>query len=482
MTRKATPVNLLDELIPTTSETTAIRSGLKWDYSQAGDAADEVQQHAVEIKRSERRASEAIIEAGEHLLAVKGLLAHGQWLDWLGVEFGMSDRTAQRMMSVAEQFSGKSDTVSNLSTTVLYLLAADSTPEPARAAVIDRAASGETVTVAAAKAAIQEAKPKRLFVNELPPLIKRWMGEEWQQEWPENPAHTNGQFWQQLTAWMHANISDVWSEGDLKEAIKEMYYRERATTRIDRAILAATHGAHQPQVYESGLPVLDIRMPGQARYIPERRRTELLRAGYSIAYNPKPPYGDGMGVARWQGQPIGVFADGDAAWLAIDEHAKTQAEDASKAESNGYASQSQIERWLEGIAGTPAELREAAETRTGRVYEALVRLAWIADHYEVSPITASAALRNAATDREYAARKVGADAVQRSVDATAAYREATQVVLVQPARLREFQAAFEGAMSTLADWALECGHQVEASAAARAIRACIELIEKDLAE
>lgn len=395
MTRKATPANLLDELIPTTSETTAIRSGLRWDYSQAGDAADEVQQHAVEIKRSERRASEAIIEAGEHLLAVKGLLAHGQWLDWLGVEFGMSDRTAQRMMSVAEQFAGKSDTVSNLSTTVLYLLAADSTPEPARAAVLEQAASGETVTKAQAQATID---------------------------------------------------------------------------------------AHKPRVYESGLPVLDIRMPSQTRYIPEKRRAELLRAGYSIAYNPKPPYGDGMGVARWQGQPIGVFADGDAAWLAIDEHAKTQAEDASKAESNGYASQSQIEGWLKGIAGTPAELREAAETRTGRVFEALVRSAWIADHYEVSPITASAALRNAATDREYAAKKAGADAVQRSVEAAAAYREATQVVLVDPLRLREFQAAFDGAMSTLADWALECGHQVEASAAARAIRACIELIEKDLAE
>jgi hypothetical protein len=72
------------------------------------------------------------------------------------------------------------------------------------------------------------------------------------------------------------------------------------------------------------------------------------------------------------------------------------------------------------------------------------------------------------------------DAVQRSQEATAAYREATQVVLVQSARLQEFQAAMEAAMETLADWALECGHQVEASAAARAIRACIERIEQDL--
>jgi hypothetical protein len=38
MKRQPTP-NILDELLPTKSETTELRNGLKWDYSQLGDAA-----------------------------------------------------------------------------------------------------------------------------------------------------------------------------------------------------------------------------------------------------------------------------------------------------------------------------------------------------------------------------------------------------------------------------------------------------------
>ncbi|GIV73560.1 DUF3102 domain-containing protein [Caldilinea sp.] len=137
-------------LINTRDEDAALRAGLRWDYSQLGQDAEEVICHAIGIKRNERKASEAIIEAGRHLLAVKARLSHGQWLDWLAVEFGMSDRTAQRMMAVAERFGGKSDNLSNLSASVLYLLAADSTPEEAREAVLEAAAE-RRVSVAEAR-------------------------------------------------------------------------------------------------------------------------------------------------------------------------------------------------------------------------------------------------------------------------------------------------------------------------------------------
>lgn len=158
--RKPTP-NIMDELMPAKSETTELRAGLKWDYSQLGEAASEVMGHAIEIKRVEKRASEAIVEAGRHLIAVKQSLSHGQWEDWLQTEFAMSDRTARRMMAVAEQFDGKTDTVSVLGPSVLYLLAGDSVPEPAREAVIDLAKSGETVTKAQAQAVINQHKPSR---------------------------------------------------------------------------------------------------------------------------------------------------------------------------------------------------------------------------------------------------------------------------------------------------------------------------------
>lgn len=441
MTRKATPANLLDELIPTTSETTAIRGGLRWDYSQAGDAADEVQRHAVEIKRSERRASEAIIEAGEHLLAVKGLLAHGQWLDWLGVEFGMSDRTAQRMMSVAEQFAGKSDTVSNLSTTVLYLLAADSTPEPARAAVLEQAQAGETVTKAQAQAVIDAHKP-RVYESGLPVLDIRMPG----QRSDDSPAPV---LYVENEAAMF-QIADRAYSGD---TMANGGNRIRTPFEYDGRMWICV-GVHRGRDKNEAF-CIRVHVPGE--FIAKGEPVNAYRVDAFIGRQVK-----GNGQTYLLG----------AQWLVVREVIA----------SNGYASQSQIESWLKGIAGTPAELRQAAEKRTGRVYDALVLRAWSSDHYEVSPITASAALRNAATDREYAAKKAGADAVQRSVDATAAYREATQVVLVQPAQLREFKSTFEGMIEALADWALECGHQAEASAAARAIRACIEMIEKDLAE
>lgn len=141
-------------------ETKEIMDSLIWDYTQAGANMKPVIEHTVELKRSERRASEAIIQAGKHLLAVKELLPHGAWLGWLETEFKMSDRTARNMMSIATKFGAKSETVSDLSVSVLYLLAGDSVPEAAREEVIQRAAAGETVTKAAAKAVIEEHKPK----------------------------------------------------------------------------------------------------------------------------------------------------------------------------------------------------------------------------------------------------------------------------------------------------------------------------------
>jgi len=88
----------------------------------------------------------------------------------------------------------------------------------------------------------------------------------------------------------------------------------------------------------------------------------------------------------------------------------------SPTESNGYASQSDIEGLLKRISATPAELRDAAETHTGRVYDEMVHDAWIAYHYEVSPLTASAALRNTATDREYEERKAAANKAAQRLD------------------------------------------------------------------
>jgi hypothetical protein len=170
MMRQTTP-NVLDAIFNTPAPLPAVQ--LRWDYSQAGEHAAAVQGHAVNIKRHEAKATAEIIAAGEDFIAVKALLGHGQWLDWLDVEFRMTDRTALNMMRIAAEFGDKSETVSDLSTSVLYMLAAPSTPEPARQAVIDASANGQRVTKELAREIIAEHKPAPRTVSPAPAASTR---------------------------------------------------------------------------------------------------------------------------------------------------------------------------------------------------------------------------------------------------------------------------------------------------------------------
>ena len=58
----------------------------------------------------------------------------------------MTDRTGRNFMRVAERFSGKSETVSDLTAKVLYALAAPSTPDEVITEAVERADSGEILT------------------------------------------------------------------------------------------------------------------------------------------------------------------------------------------------------------------------------------------------------------------------------------------------------------------------------------------------
>jgi ParB-like chromosome segregation protein Spo0J len=80
-----------------------------------------------------------------------------------------------------------------------------------------------------------EAKARQqlpaLFVNELIALTKRFLAEQWgDRELPDNPAHTNGTMWQEITRWLDAekSASHRWSDGDLKSAVKQAVDMRRA--------------------------------------------------------------------------------------------------------------------------------------------------------------------------------------------------------------------------------------------------------------
>lgn len=156
--RQATPDILGNVLGPVVDDTAIIRQQLRYDYDQLGAVGPAVQEHAVAIKSHERKANEAVIEAGRHLIAVKESLQHGQWEDWLRVEFSMTDRTARTMMTIAERFDGKTEKISVLGTSVLGLLASPSVPDVVVEKVIEVAATEGKISVTRAKQIIHHQK------------------------------------------------------------------------------------------------------------------------------------------------------------------------------------------------------------------------------------------------------------------------------------------------------------------------------------
>jgi hypothetical protein len=104
------------------------------------------------IRSNLARAAGGIIEAGKDLLHVKEALPHGQFNRWVMEELGISDRTAERFMTVARRFDGKPDGVAVLPPGVLYELSAPSTPDDVVAGVLDGRISPTVAAIAAAKA------------------------------------------------------------------------------------------------------------------------------------------------------------------------------------------------------------------------------------------------------------------------------------------------------------------------------------------
>ena len=81
-------------------------------------------------------------------------------------------------------------------------------------------ADGRTINTAN----IGANRPARLSDGDLTTIVQTWMAGFWRRPWPENPSHTNGTFWQEITAWMRENVPQPWQESDLKAAIKRLHY------------------------------------------------------------------------------------------------------------------------------------------------------------------------------------------------------------------------------------------------------------------
>lgn len=106
-----------------------------FDYlTLTSETAEFVQRRTLEIRAFQKRTAESIIQIGLRLEEVKEAVGHGQFLNWLEIEFGWSDQTARRYIHVAIKFNNLLN-LDHYATSAMYLLAAPSTPD----AVLDRA-------------------------------------------------------------------------------------------------------------------------------------------------------------------------------------------------------------------------------------------------------------------------------------------------------------------------------------------------------
>lgn len=133
-----------------------------FDYGVVPEASRElVKSKTIETKILVRQTAHGIIEIGKNLIEVKQAIGHGNWLPWLGAEFGFSDQTARKFMNVAGKF--KLGLNFDIAPSALYLLAQNNTPDEVRQTAIAMAEAGETPTAKE----IEELKAKNKELNDL---------------------------------------------------------------------------------------------------------------------------------------------------------------------------------------------------------------------------------------------------------------------------------------------------------------------------
>lgn len=129
--------------------------------------AEALRQQAERIRARVKATTEAIIDIGRDLLAVKQQLEHGQFSEWVTAECGFTLRTAENYIRAAEFAEGKNEIVSLLAPATVYKLSAKSAPQEIVNDVLDRAKNGlpiiaRDVDSKLAKAALERRTDKLL--------------------------------------------------------------------------------------------------------------------------------------------------------------------------------------------------------------------------------------------------------------------------------------------------------------------------------
>jgi hypothetical protein len=130
-----------------------------FDYSGVcSEEALSLQRAADDIRTVSR---EAIEQVGKHLIAVKGILPHGEFSKWASAELNMTVRSAENYMRAAGFLAGKPKSISCLPPSTIYRLAAPSAPADVVAAVVEAATAGNGLSEPVIKLRLDEAAEAR---------------------------------------------------------------------------------------------------------------------------------------------------------------------------------------------------------------------------------------------------------------------------------------------------------------------------------
>jgi hypothetical protein len=117
----------------------------------------------LQVDRIHQCARASILKIGADLLLAKPHLSHGMFIRWVESEVGLSARTAQGYMQVAQWVESKGTKVAHLPTSVLYVLSAPSTPDDFVRNVLYDLDAGKEVSLKSIRArlkALRDSKRK----------------------------------------------------------------------------------------------------------------------------------------------------------------------------------------------------------------------------------------------------------------------------------------------------------------------------------
>jgi hypothetical protein len=131
---------------------------IAFSYEQLGDAASKAQRAAASIRHLRHQAQSQVLEIGELLLKIRGLIEPGQFDAWIKAEFEWSRTSAYRFIQVYERFKSVPN-IGTIDASALYLIAQDNTPKEAVAEIVEAAQHGEIVSHSKAKEVVTKHKP-----------------------------------------------------------------------------------------------------------------------------------------------------------------------------------------------------------------------------------------------------------------------------------------------------------------------------------